>query len=579
MLKEFFNIFRDGDEEPTKAVEHPHLEAMDDAKYDDSTYLDFLFERLRPRVEERLQEHPDSDPMLELATGVLVELFPDYWEVSSEPLQDQWTLGSGPPAEAPPTTKPPAPPADGGPPQPPGSPPEAPSPPTPPPADEVAEFADEIDAVEPTGEPETTEPDSAPDEPEEAVSDGDTEEIHDIDDLGVAEEESVGADPPAGFVSSLDDTAEFEPPPVTRASTSSQLWPMALSEPAVLHGARVLLAVLLDNDRLPEPQQLSVAEIAMAADVWAHLIARASNVDEQVQQLAQLVEEKFGTDQFSQARLLLKLFPTNRETRLNNDRQLFFEDMIMRMGVRRQKTDGASAGPELRERLAELELDDDASIRSVFSSLTDEVGLRLHVYTRRPSEVDRWRRLVEVTGRSEVVSDVLDTIPPRRWRGAASDEDRTVRTALREHLVRPMVRNYVIEHLKTCYFVLRTVGDTGLESYLDPFFDWSVSALDRNALEFLDGVHEQIATEQELMDSVFGRVYDDYYREPVREAVSNLGDDELSDAFSTAVERMGNSDLSQIAAGHFDLGGFVLDAYFDFEYPEPEFPFKIHRLT
>ena len=251
----------------------------------------------------------------------------------------------------------------------------------------------------------------------------------------------------------------------------------------------------------------------------------------------------------------------------------------MRMGVRRQKTDGACAGPELREQLAALELDDDPSIRSVFSSLSDQAGLRLHVYTRRPSEVDQWRNLAEVTGRSEAVSDVLDNIPPRRWRGAASDEDRTVRTALREHLVRPMVRNYVIEHLKTCYFVLRTVGDTGLESYLEPFFEWSSSALERNPLEFLDGVHDQIATEQELMDSVFGRVYEEYYREPVRQAVSDLGDDELNDAFSTAVERMGNSDLSQIAAGHFDLGGFVLDAYLDFEYPEPEFPFKIHRLT
>ncbi len=35
-----------------------------------------------------------------------------------------------------------------------------------------------------------------------------------------------------------------------------------------------------------------------------------------------------------------------------------------------------------------------------------------------------------------------------------------------EHICSESLRDFVINHLKTCYFVLRAVGDTGLESYL-----------------------------------------------------------------------------------------------------------------
>ncbi len=646
MLKEFLNLFRNEDDGADQ-VEHPHLEKLRSEEHADSTYLEFLLQQVRPHVAQRLEQHPDSDPILEVATGIFAEMFPDRWQQPDGPLRDRWTPGQK---------------ADlsGEPPQPPDTAAAPPAPPAPPPVDDVdvgsdadepsdeetdpdsepsaqlqedsetedapgdndasdetaegdkpaqsegnddeeavdadssnqreeekeqQEKAPEDDAEEESTEPEDTDQLSDGDDDEEASEQEQKDvaveklddEIHGIEELGVVQEEVVDSSTPAGFVSALDETAEFQPPPPPASGTQGV---MPLDDAAVLHGARILLAVLLDNDRLPVSNQLSPRELLMAAALWTRLLMRDTNIDDRVKQLARLVEQKFTDNHFSQAGLLLKLFPTNRETRINNDRQLFFEDLITRLGVHDRFGSGSDGTiGESIDQLTELSLDDDAALREAFEKLAETTGLNLHLYTRSPADVDRWRTLVETTNRPEAVWYFLDKIPPRRWRSVADGDERAVETALREHIVRPMVRDYVIRQVQTCYFVLRTVGDTGLEPYLDSFFDWSEKCFDIDATAFMPEIHERITRERHLIAPVFADIYERHFRESVHQLLTDFDDDQLHDAFEGAIERIATSSPDDVTDGNYDLGGFVLDAYLEFEYPEPRFGFGMHRLT
>ena len=681
MLKRFLQLFRNEDL-PTGEVDHPHREELEAQGDEGTSYLDFLFSSVHPRVQQRIQDHPSTDPILEIATGILAEIFPDYWEEPTGPLRDQWSPRTEAAPPPPPTAAqaPPAPPTDSEPPQDDEAGDE--DPPTPSVIsdqddgqtvadvdeelsqeekqesasteestsskddegprhddDEEARADDEESDVErdidegdeeageevgdddePVDDEQAEEPtskvdkeeattdddgehseddlhsqadadeDGASDEDDEVLEvDGDefvevaeeSEIVHDAEDLDAVEERTADVDaaPPAGFVSALDETSEFEPPPVRRDTEEKSIWPQALDAPTVLRGSRVLLAVLIDNDRLPLDGQLDVGELLLAADLWVHLMAQATDLDQRAQSLARLVERKFETNHFSQARLLLELFPANLNTRIKHDRQLFYEDMILRLGVRRGQPLDSPSDSGLEANLRELDLSDDEELRRGFEELAQEARIRMHVYTREPSEVEKWRQLAECCSWPDAVPYILGKLPPRRWREAHVARERSIRTSLQEHIVRPMARDHVITHIKACYFVLRAVGDTGLEPYLDCFFDWSESFCDVNATTFLSRLHRRVQGNRDTIDDIFGEIYRQYYHDPIADALDKLDDQLLERSFSRAMEHLSTTDFAEVAGGNFNLGAFVLDAFLEIEHPSPEFSFKLHRLT
>lgn len=624
MFKEFFKFFRDG-EGRQQSVDHPHLERFDGGE---ETYLSFLFDEIRPRVRRRIEEHPDTDPVLEISTGMMLVLFPDYFTEPDGPLADSLTPRINENR------------------QPPAPPPAAAQPPAPPAADDLDEdfreqVGDEADDNQGGGDAESddesagnratesaavvdtddaedgdiggestpeegkTNDDEQPEEaaqPEEAGLDGEDSEVEittseDLDIVEVQESdalfaessESAGDDeskertveydePPAGFVSGVDETDEFEPPPVYRSESSRSLWPIELHDPTVLQGSRVLLAAFLDNDRLPPRQQLTVAELITGAEMWVHVLAGAPDIERRIKRIARMVEGKFSQNRFSHARLLLRLLPANRETRVNNDRQLFYEDMIYRFGIRGADEELVPESEEVGEAFEDVEFDDDEVIRAAFETLEQRTGVEMHLYTRDPDDIQRWRELFEPEMASGADAQVLGMIPPRCWRRIDGEQARTVADLLDEHLVEPMLRRYVLSHFKTAYFVLRTVGDTGLESYLDSFFDWADEQLDVDAVGLLPEIHRRISTEGEMVEPVFDEMYDRHFAQPVSELVDELRDRDLSELFDGAVEAMFLAGPSQADEGAYNFGGFVLDAYLEFDYPEPDFPYRLHRL-
>lgn len=533
MLKQFLKFFRSNDESAA-LLEHPHIQQMEDPERPQASYLEFLLQQVSPRVEERLEAYPQSDPILEVATSIVLELFPELWEEPEGALRDNWS----------PHLQPPPPPMPGL-------------------ESESTEVEDDDESGELLAE-------------EEVELDGaqEVEEILEEEALEVVEV----AEAPAGFVNALDETAEFEPPPPAPSSERGTVFPASLQDYSVLHGTRVLLAVLLDNDRLPLPQQLSIDEIIMAANLWMRLVAQDTELNDQVQTLARQVEQKFAAGHFSQARLLLQIFPANGETRINNDRQLFYEEMILRMGIRRRNALPLQAAREIGEALDEMGADNDAAILAGLQALESKAQVSLLVYIREQEAVEKWQALAQKSSLPGAEDYVLAKLPPRRWRSPGEGE-RPIYQELREHIVQPMLRDHVINHLKACYFILRAVGDTGLEAYLDSFFDWSTSCCDVNAVSFLPEIYNRTLGTTEFINDVFSDIYERHYKKPLVRVLEELDEATLKKSFDKAIDQIAQCDLGELAPGQFNVGGFVLDAYLGFEYSEPDFGFKIHRLV
>ncbi|RAL24934.1 hypothetical protein DL240_01620 [Lujinxingia litoralis] len=564
MLKQLFKRFRTtGD--PARDIDHPHLQAMSEAPPGRS-YLDFLLELVRPTLARRLGEYPDSDPVLELAAATLAEMFPERFMPLEGALRDAHTPVHSPPPPpgAGPRSEPPLPPVPG--------------------AERVLD--EDSDAFETLDESSVVAEAAVEEEAAETFETLDEssvvgevvlkEESAALESEGTLSVEDDGEAAPAGFVSALDDTAEFEPPPLRGAAAQ---WPVSLHDPELLHGARVLLAVLLDNDRLPVPQQLSVAELLVAADLWTQLLAQTQGVEQRVEPLARLVEQKFADGNFGQVKLLLRLFPANPETRISNDRQIFYEDMILRMGIHRRQPLQSTTVEELRGGFRGLALDARAKAPQIFEELRTRAGLTMHLYTREPDEVAPWRELARGSELPGGANYLLGLVPPRRWRPVVGRGPRPLQDLLQDHLVKPMARDHLILQLKAAYFVLRAVGDTGLEGYLDDFFNFSRDVCQVEAERLMPEIYRRTLGSAETIGGIFLEMYTRHYQDAIEARMDALDEEARASAFARAMEGIAESDLGAQAPGEFNLGAFVLDAHLGMRFSRPDFGFKLYRLS
>ncbi|TXD38834.1 hypothetical protein FRC98_00065 [Lujinxingia vulgaris] len=594
MLKQLFKRFRHtGD--PSRDIDHPHLQKMAEQPAGRS-YLELLLDEVRPAVIARLEQHPESDPVLEIAAAALMAMFPARFEALEGPLSDASTPRHNPPPP-PESALPPIP--VGGPPAPPISGPAE--------RDEDSEAFETLDENSVVGEvyledEEDSEVFETLDESsvvgEVYLDDEEDSEVFEtldessvvgevyledeetkamaLDETGEVAVDAPGGDAPAGFVSALDDTAEFDVPPVRAQQGVS--WPVPLDEPEMLHGARVLLAVLLDNDRLPFSSQLDVAELLVAADLWTQIVAQARGVEQRVDPLARLVEQKFAAGSFGQVKLLLQLFPANAETRISNDRQIFYEDMILRMGIRRRQPLSREVVEGLKAELAAAKLNDDARTPQVFSALQERAGVAMHLYTREPSEVEPWREVAKKVKSTHGRGYLMGMIPPRRWRAVSARDERPLLRLLNEHLVKPMARDHIIQHLKATYFVLRAVGDTGLESYLDDFFTFSSEVCGVDAERFMPEIYRRTLGSAESIGAIFLDIYARHYRDAIEARIDALDEAAIMRAYDQAMGTLAGCDFAELAPGEFNLGGFVLDQHLGLKLSNPAFGFKLYRL-
>lgn len=352
--------------------------------------------------------------------------------------------------------------------------------------------------------------------------------------------------------------------------------PPALDTPEVLQAGRIFLGLLIENDRLPVDMQLSVAETMLARDLLLGYFVHDDHFEDNAKELLALVEQKFNEGAFSQARILLQLFQTDRPTRINNDRNLFYEDMILRLGIRRRHLINQTVLAELQEH---VQVDDfDERLHGTMRWLDETLHVKFHLFTREPEAVDKWRELAAKSRRQNADDIFLRYIPPKRWRRAYKSS-LTPTERVVGHISAATVKQYVLRQIKACYFVLRAVGDTGLEPYLDVFFDWTNEKFDLNSVRMMPLLYRQTMSDTQLIDKIFEEMFRRFFKRKTADYLASFDDEAILEAANDTLDALGGLDFNRIPPGNYDLGGLILDRLFGIEYHEPEFAFKLHRLT
>lgn len=510
----------------------------------DGSYLDYLLAKARPRALARMQACPQHDPLLIVVTELLRQLAPDAWaEPGDAPLSD---------AQSPPL------------------------------------ISDTLTGNGAAG-------------PLLAVSQAEATADETLD-------EARGPQPDNADAQASDESSEVDPAALvapTSSGDSGQL-PAAdisvdgleiaaepadavqLSDPNILRAGRIFLGLLIENDRLPIPMQLTPAEILLSRDLLLGYFVKNEHFESHAQELLGLVEQKFNEASFSQARILLRLFQTDRATRINNDRNLYYEEMILRMGVRRRNKIRAAQLDELGERIADAWAGSEgapephaqlnAQLRAATAWLDSQLHITCHLFTREAAEMSAWREYAARSQRDGAEAVFLRYLPPRRWRpissGAASPSE-----LLLAHISASTVKQFMIRQVKSAYFILRAVGDTGLEPFLDRFFDWTEQQFDLDFVRLMPQIYRETMGDKKLVDQVFEAIFNRYLKKDAAQKLAKLDEDAILQAAAQVTEALGSYDYNKIPAGHYDFGGLILDRLFGVEYPEPEFAFKLHRLT
>jgi len=345
----------------------------------------------------------------------------------------------------------------------------------------------------------------------------------------------------------------------------------------VLEMGRVFLGMLVENDALPVELQLNAEEIGEARRLLYGYFLGDDLVDDRAREMLRLVEEKFDEGMFSQARILLQLFDADKQTRIENDRNLFYEEMILRFGIQRRHPVADEVAERFSERVDRYDGSDE-KLLEFFVWLSQSIYVTFNLYGRNERDVEEWREIAGLSERPGAADRLLDVIPPRRWR--LLDEFRRPAAAiLEERLTADFLEDYVTEQVKTCYFILRAVGDTGLEPYLDVFFDWVDEAFGVDGPALMPPLYTETTANERLIDDIFHELYVEEFASEAESICEEWEADVIEEAVDDVVERIGSTDLGDIPPGHYDLGRLVLDELFGLEYPADDLPFKMHRIT
>lgn len=498
----------------------------------EGSYFEHILEQVRPTIATSLEECPDHDPTLLLVVNILKGSMPNTWNQDvRSPLVDKKT----------PTRRPPPPPQS---------------------EDEEAEVSDEEIEAEGIEEVDTLDGPSL--DPEEVDEQSDQAWSRITEEIDIAElKEQLAEDP------ERDNTVEMD-----RNAVESGLLPRVDAED-VLQAGRVYLGLLLENDRLPSELQLTISETALARDLLLGYFIASTDFEEKARKLLTLVEKKFADGHFSQARLLLQLFHTDENTRITNDRNLFYEDMILRLGIKRRNKVPEEDQRKFRECLSRANSDRNALNEALH--LADQKCLvKFHLAYRKDAAIDEWTKALSSSSRPEAAKAFLSVIPPNRWY-LVEKSDLSLSKQVEKHVTKNALKNYIINHIRTCYFVLRAVGDTGLEAYLDSFFDWTQEKFGINGTTLMPIVYNRSMADTLTMSEILTEIYREFFEEKANEILEDLPDSES--LTQRLVSRLKDVDLGEVAPGYYDLGGLIFDDILEFKYPSKDFGLKLHRLT
>ncbi|MEO1268651.1 MAG: hypothetical protein AAFX99_11165, partial [Myxococcota bacterium] len=353
--------------------------------------------------------------------------------------------------------------------------------------------------------------------------------------------------------------------------------PEIMANEPLLRAGRAYLGLLLENDRLPRGEQLTLEELTLPRGLLIDFFGGEVNIQGRAQEVLSLVERKFSQRSFKQATILLQLFETDQSTRMQNERKLFYEDMIQRLGIRRrhplaedditqvhdhfkaieealkkgeafklknnpepivalaEAMKKPSYAQELRppESFTELDLTAEfefstaepstitQGLRDPFLPLTRSFDwlaarhqINFCVLVRHPAELQLWSTINDL-GTTTEGNELTLFVPPSRWRSPADYTELPLLHLLSFHLSAESLRDYVHSLTRACYFILLAVGDTGLETYLDTYFTWLDNALNIDGTRFVDRLHRDSTLGEQTLGDTIDSIFHEYFEEPL----------------------------------------------------------------
>lgn len=374
---------------------------------------------------------------------------------------------------------------------------------------------------------------------------------------------------------------------------------LALQDAQLIKAGRAYLALLNENDQMPPGRQLTRSELAMPRGLLLDFFLDQSGLQRRAQEVLGLIERKFSEREFHQANILLQLFETDQSTRVQNERKLFYEDMIQRLGIRRRDALSGSVSQTIREHFEDIsralqsgdqtfgaEEDDDllqnhgrfVPVTRSLNWLAEEYQIRFCVLLRDPEMTRSWREVAKL-GEDVYASAMERIVPPARWRLTREYEEVPLLQVLKSHLSLNAIQEYVRTLTRSCYFVLLAVGDTGLEGFIDTYFDWLKDKFQIDGTAFIDRLHRESTMGEQTLQETLDAIYEEFFAEVFDKIRDEITPERLDDAVQNMTALFQKADLAEVAPGYFNLGGFVLDQLLEVPYPSNEFSFKLHRIS
>lgn len=323
---------------------------------------------------------------------------------------------------------------------------------------------------------------------------------------------------------------------------------------------RTYATLVLDNDRYAPSLQMSADDLRMPRRLLQSFFTGSATMQADAQTVLRFIEERFSSGLFGQARLLLQLFDTDPGTRRNNERNLFYEEMIVRF---------------LSERPGELpSLDAEGDFTAKATALRETRGVQLHTYSYDGARDADWEALWP----SSSVSGAFATprpVPGPRWR--PHWEERDVVECITEQFEYRGVREFV-ENLTRCvYFVTLAPGATGFEHLVVRYMEWMGDHFSYVPTRLLPRLHRSSTLGEVGISEAFAAIWDEL--EPKDTTVDEaFSDKEIREAVDAVINAFCADDVD-VPRGEYDLGGIVAMRLFGFDAGDTATALRIHRLT
>lgn len=361
--------------------------------------------------------------------------------------------------------------------------------------------------------------------------------------------------------------------------------------------ARFYHQFLKENERLPEASQLSLEEIGL---VWRTLrvcYGEQGDVREALGSVFRLVERKMEQGLIRQAWVILDIFEYERHVQVDNERNLFLEEMARRF-ARYAKDKRREVPEELREALRAAAADLDA-LPAALQRLHEDMGVRLLVLATDEEERSCWNALLSEVSRAAQASQASeddeaaavrpdgDTAPEvydpsllwiRKWRQPPPLALRPGAPLL-EDLVSPdSVHAYCRALLQGVYFLVLITESTGYEPFLAVFLRWLRELAGPESMRVPSLLHALLTLSERTTREAVRELLGQDVLAGLVSRLRELDHETLLQALRGVLRDAAEADLGAVPAGDYSLTGVILDRAAGLVHPVYELTWRLHRL-